>query len=326
MSNEPIVVLYCIDDAYVPQAAISLASLLDRTPGARFEVIVASFQRDPALSKAVFTPILETARNCALRFVDLDDGLFQDLPVTKSFSRSIYIRLILQRFIESHYRRLLYLDADTIVCSDITPLWQADLGDATLAAIADPFHHDLAQVGFADDEPYFNSGVLLIDMARWRARNCEKRIFDVLAHRGHELAWMDQDALNIALRGEVHFLDPQWNWQPRCADVPADFLGLDEATYQKHRAVPGIVHYTTSLKPWNAAYRVHYSALFFAAAQASRIPSRLLPVPPRPHGVDQHLLQLKTRLRWRVPGAFRTLRKLFKPSVSAAMYRAGPAD
>ena len=197
---------------------------------------------------------------------------------------------------------------------------------ATLAAVADPFHQDPVQIGFTQDEPYFNSGVLLIDMQRWRARDCERRVFDILARRGHELTWMDQDALNMALRGEVRFLDPQWNWQPRCADVPAAFLGLDEIAYERRRAAPGIVHYTTSLKPWNAAYRVHYSALFFTAARASRIPAQRLPTPPRPRGVDQHLLQLKTRLRWRVPGVFRTMRKLFRPSAAAAMYRAGPSS
>lgn len=326
MPTEPIVVLYCVDDAYVAQAAISLASLLDNAPGDRFEVIVAAFQRDPALSQAIFAPMLEARPNCVLRFVDLDDGLFENLPVTRNFSRSIYIRLILQRFVERHYRRLLYLDADTIACRNVAPLWQADLGDATLAAVADPFHQDPVQIGFTQDEPYFNSGVLLIDMQRWRARDCERRVFDILARRGHELTWMDQDALNMALRGEVRFLDPQWNWQPRCADVPAAFLGLDEIAYERRRAAPGIVHYTTSLKPWNAAYRVHYSALFFTAARASRIPAQRLPTPPRPRGVDQHLLQLKTRLRWRVPGVFRTMRKLFRPSAAAAMYRAGPSS
>ena len=94
----------------------------------------------------------------------------------------------------------------------------------------DHFRLDGEVIGFDAGEPYFNSGMILIDMARWRERNCEQRVLDVLARWGHELPWMDQDALNIALRGEVRFLDLVWNWQPRCADVPAAFLGLDEAS------------------------------------------------------------------------------------------------
>ena len=241
MPTEPIVVLYCVDDAYVAQAAISLASLLDNAPGDRFEVIVAAFQRDPALSQAIFAPMLEARPNCVLRFVDLDDGLFGNLPVTRNFSRSIYIRLILQRFVEPHYRRLLYLDADTIACRNVAPLWQADLGDATLAAVADPFHQDPVQIGFTQDEPYFNSGVLLIDMQRWRARDCERRVFDILARRGHELTWMDQDALNMALRGEVRhihlsdFAEGKEHRLPGRGVLPLDLflLALAEAGYDR---------------------------------------------------------------------------------------------
>jgi len=325
MSADPVAVLYCIDDAYVPQAAVSLGSLFDNAPGARFEVTIAAFQRDPALSEAAFAPVLARHPRCSLRFVDLPDQLFQDLPVTGQFSRSIYIRLILQRFIDHPHRRILYLDADTIACEDITPLWQTNMGDATLAAAPDPFHLNLTQTGFSEDQFYFNSGVLLIDMERWRARNCEKRVLDVLAQRAHELAWMDQDALNMALGGETHILDLKWNWQPRCADVPAGFLGLDRAAYDKRRARPAVIHYTTSFKPWNSAYRVHYSARFFAAAQASGVPSALLPAPAQPRSASQRLLQLKTGLRWRAPGAFRTMRKLFRPKMAAEMYRAGPS-
>lgn len=324
--QEPITVLYCIDNAYLRQAGIALASLLASTPRARFEVVIAAFERDRQQSRAVFATVLARHGNCTLRYVDLDGDLFRDLPVTRNFSRSIYTRLILARFIEPRQRRLLYLDADTIVCRDVTPLWQADLGEATLGAVPDHFRLAPATIGFADDEPYFNSGLLLIDMARWRERDCERRIFDVLARRGDELPWADQDALNIALRGEVHFLDLAWNWQPRCADVPAAFLGLDQAAYRTRRAKPSLVHYTTSFKPWNAAYRVHYSGLFFAAARASRIPPEYLPARQPTRGLGQQLMQLKTRLRWHAPDTFRAMRRLFRPSAAAAMYRAGPSD
>lgn len=326
MPAEPIAILYCIDDAYVRQAAVALASLLDAMPDTRFEVTVAAVERDPALCEAVFAPVMARRRNAVLRFVDLDGSLFDGLPVTRTFSHSIYTRLVLQRFVDPRHRRLLYLDADTIVGGDITALWRAELGDATLGAVRDHFRLDPARIGFAEGEPYFNSGVLLIDMECWRARNCEKRIFDILARCADRLPWTDQDALNIALRGEVRFLDLRWNWQPRCADVPADFLGLDQAAYQARRSTPDIVHYTTSFKPWNAAYRVHYSRMFFAAAKASGIPEPLLPANPAPRGFDQRLLGLKTRLRWRIPGAFQSLRRLIKPEAAAAMYRAGPGD
>jgi lipopolysaccharide biosynthesis glycosyltransferase len=324
--QEPIVVLYCIDDAYLPQAGIALASLLDSNRKARFEIVVAAIDRNRRHFETVFGAVLAKRRHAALSYVDLDDGLFADLRVTKAFSRSAYTRIILQRFIDARHARVLYLDADTIVRGDITPLWQADLGGATIGAVPDHFRLDAQVIGFDAGEPYFNSGMILIDMARWRERNCEQRVLDVLARRGHELPWMDQDALNIALRGEVRFLDLVWNWQPRCADVPAAFLGLDEVRYAAVRTAPKVVHYTTSFKPWNAAYRVHYSTWFFTAARASGIPAQYLPACPPPRGLAQRLMQTKTSLRWGAPWAFRTMRRLLKPEAAAAMYRAGPSE
>lgn len=323
--DEPITILYCVDNAYLPQAGVAAASLLDSTPSARFDIVIAAFDRDRALSAAVFDPVMTRRPHGRIRFVDLDDDLFNDLPVTRTFSRSIYTRLVLQRFIDPDCTRVLYLDADTIVRADIRPLWQADLGGATLGAIKDHFRLESGQIGFASGEAYFNSGVLIFSMPRWRAREAERRVFAILAERGRALPWMDQDALNIALRDEIRFLDQDWNWQPRCADVSAAFLGLDEQRYATMRAAPRLIHYTTSFKPWNAAYRVHYSDLFHKAARASGVPLRLLPKSPPPRNTSAMSLYVKTKLRWHAPGIFRATRRFLKPQAAAAMYRSGPA-
>ena len=112
--QEPIVILYCIDRAYLPQAGIALAALLDSAPQARFEVLVAAFDREIESFNTVFGAVLATRSNCRLRFVDLDESLFETLPVTSSFSRSIYTRIVMARFVDRTYARVLYLDADTI--------------------------------------------------------------------------------------------------------------------------------------------------------------------------------------------------------------------
>jgi lipopolysaccharide biosynthesis glycosyltransferase len=319
----PMTVLYCVDNTYLAQAGVALASLLDATPGAHVDVVIAAFGRDRSRSEAIFDAVLRRHDKVRLRFVDLEDELFEGLPVTRAFSPSIYSRLVLGRFMEADCARVLYLDADTIVRGDIRPLWRADLGGAALGVVRDYFRLDPARIGFAAHEPYFNSGVLLIDMARWRSRACERRVLDILAARGGDLPWMDQDALNIALRDEVRFLDLDWNWQPRAADVPAGFLGLEPEQYASLRASPRLVHYTTSFKPWNAAYRVHYSEWFFAAAEASGIARELLPARPPVRGLAQRALQAKTLARWHAPVGFRAARRLVRPAAAARLYRAG---
>ena len=142
---------------------------------------------------------------------------------------------------------------------------------------------------------------------------------------------MDQDALNLVLRGHVRFVGLEWNFQPRCADVPAAFLGLEPAAYARLRASPRIIHYTTSEKPWNAGHRIHYSDRYCRVAQAvaGGVPAgalaEALPVAP-PRGLRDRLvrtaLREKTRLRWHFPRAFRFLRRRLRPEAAALMYRA----
>lgn len=318
MTDQPICLLLCIDATYLRQAGITLASILESNPGKLLDVTLVGSGLTRAQIDSVFAPL--SARYPALRmhFREMDPAALPDLPVTRQFSSSIYIRILLDRFIDRSQARVLYLDADTVVSADLTPLWTADLHNAVLGAVRDPFRLDLDAIGFAPDEPYFNSGVLLIDMQRWRALDCEARVLDVLAREAHRLPWMDQDALNLALRGQVHFLPPRWNFQPRCADVPAEFLGLGDEEYASLRARPSIVHYTTSYKPWNAGFRVHYSRAFFSTARRAGLDM----VPARPKTVADRMLQAKTWLRWQFPGLFRTLRRIVRPEAAALMYGA----
>ncbi|WP_406857048.1 glycosyltransferase family 8 protein [Alsobacter sp. KACC 23698] len=319
--TDRICILLCVDENYRRQAGVAVSSLARATPGG-LDVHIAAFDRDRAASAAIFDPLVARHPDMSLTFHDLDASVFDGLHVTKAFPRSIYTRLIFDRFLDPAIERVLYIDADVVVCGDLRPLWSTDLGGAVLAASRDPFRQDPEQIGFAEDEPYFNSGMLLIDRARWRQEGAEYAILDLLAARGRELPWMDQDALNMVLRGKVRFVGMEWNYQPRCADVPPDFLQLTEADYRELRRRPRLVHYTTSHKPWNEAFRVHYSDLFFAAQDAAGLPDPLRS--RRPQNAAERALAVKTALRWRFPGAFRALRRVLKPQAAARMYRAGP--
>lgn len=315
----PICVLLCVDSAYLPQAGITIGSILRSNPGASFEIYVAGPGLDPEQFDAIFAPLRASHSSWRLHRCDFAEDQLPDLPVTAHISRSTYTRILLDHFVDPRHQRVLYLDADMIVRADLTPLWSTRLDGAVLAAARDHFRLDLPAIGFAPDEPYFNAGMLLIDMERWRALDCERRVLDFLAREIERLPWMDQDALNIVLRGQVRFVGLEWNFQPRCADVPPDFLGLPVAEYDQLRADPSLIHYTTSYKPWNAPYRVHYSDDFFSAARFAGLTFARA----RPSSLKDHLMQLKTWLRWNFPRGFRFLRQTFRPAAAAQMYRAG---
>ena len=86
------------------------------------------------------------------------------------FSIASTFRLLLSKLISPAVEKIIYLDADTIVNLDIRELWRVELEDKPLAAIPDalPQTVPLCQDGFVKFENYFNSGVLLMNLEKWR--------------------------------------------------------------------------------------------------------------------------------------------------------------
>jgi lipopolysaccharide biosynthesis glycosyltransferase len=60
-------------------------------------------------------------------------------------------------------------------------------------------------------EVYFNSGVLLMNLDAMRRDNKTGELLELVAARGDEFEWPDQDALNIALGDRRLRLHPRWN-------------------------------------------------------------------------------------------------------------------
>lgn len=94
--------------------------------------------------------------------------------------------------------RILWLDNDTLVTGDITPLLNTDMKECVAAAVVEyprciePFL-------------YFNAGVLLMDPKRINGQELVDYI------NKHKLRFPDQDCLNILLQGRILPLSAKWN-------------------------------------------------------------------------------------------------------------------
>lgn len=156
--------------------------------------------------------------------------------------------------------RIVYLDADTVVRSDLGPLFTRPMS-TPVAAVVDAH---VALMGmpsmwraWREEEvdplaPYLNTGVMAIQVLDWREQRLTDRVFELL-HR-HALPCVDQDALNLVLGGRFDRLEPRWNLMPyhlmkllRTSDLVESDEALAAAITD-----PVIVHYHRSFlgKPW----------------------------------------------------------------------------
>lgn len=168
----------------------------------------------------------------------------------------IYARLLVDRMVDGSVERILYLDCDTLVRAPIEELYEADMRGKPVAAVRDTLGafivggRDLREKRDLFDvaDPYFNSGVVLIDIPRWRDTQILDQLEQRMADGTVARLYGDQDFLNLVFKNNWERLPPSWNM----IDARAAHEGLD----------PNLVHYTGKQKPWHLVSTVAFRRLY----------------------------------------------------------------
>lgn len=140
----------------------------------------------------------------------------------------------------------LYLDADLVINLDILSLKEFRLDDQLVGAVfGSLIVHTLDklffinQLGWRDDKRYFNSGVVIMNLQKWRSDNVEKQWKDLANKFKDDLVSHDQTVLNALCGGNFAQLPKEFN-MPWGANKPKPEL-----------ADKSILHFVGSPKPWD---------------------------------------------------------------------------
>ena len=233
---------------YVIHVAAVIASIVKNAPGANLRFILLHAPMPDELKRNVE----KSAPNATFFWNEVGDD---DLPAyadRRHFTRAILFRLSAEKLAPADCKRVIYLDADLIVCGDIRKLWEIDLGGAPIGAVKDAY---MQGAPFAEEwklppgpYDYFNSGVLLIDLEKVRTEKLFTKTIDFVARHSETLKFADQCALNYVFWSRWKPLPPTWNAH-RDMVVPWKVKNLPPAMQFDNR-LPAIVHYTEEDKPW----------------------------------------------------------------------------
>lgn len=194
------------------------------------------------------------------------------LPSWGRMPRTPFVKLFLDEWLPADVGRVLWLDCDLVVCADPTPLWLEPLdGRVVLAArdwrvprVASRFGIAAwSELGLAADAEYFNSGIMMVDLAAWRAHGIGAAAADYLARYRDRVVFWDQEALNAALAGRWRRLSGCWNFDPTIAGVTPLDASADDVE------APAIVHFCGRLKPWIYGPMGPYHARYFSHLDAT---------------------------------------------------------
>lgn len=211
-------ILYSCDDNYAPFCGTSMTSLfLNNNEIENMAVWVV----DDGISETNKEKLLKTGKkyNRVVHFINSDKmkRFVQEAGMPRyHHSYATYYRFLAPRFLPDELERILYIDSDAIVTGSLKELITINLEDKCVGAVRDYLAGDLKtiRVGFDKDEDYFNAGVLLIDLAKWKERSYEEKIIHHIKYVRANYTLADQDLLNIILRQDKKIISPRYNLMP----------------------------------------------------------------------------------------------------------------
>lgn len=246
-NKKTIPVFYAADENYLPYLSTSIHSLADKASEEyNYEIYVlnAGMRRENAQPLFVYE-----RENLHIHLVDVSKKMQEvnhALQLRDYYTGATYYRIFIAELFPE-YEKALYLDSDTILLGDVSELFNAELGDNLVGAIADgavaaveEFRLYTKGVLGIEASEYFNAGVLLINLNAFRNYRFYEKFCALLKAYKFSVA-QDQDYLNVLCKGKVCFLGGEWNRMP----------------IEGEKTLPKLIHYNLTLKPW------HYGNILF---------------------------------------------------------------
>ena len=260
----PIHIMVTLDENYIPPLRVMLTSLFVNNPGEKIEIWM--------LHRSI--PEMETNKlrklcknyNAVLHSLHVADELFHGAPATSRYPHEMYYRLLAPHLLPDTLDRVLYLDPDILVINPLLSLWDLDMQGYLFAAAAHTgkteFANDINRIRLGTEHDYFNSGILLIDLAKGRKEIDTQEVFQYAEEHKKELLLPDQDILNGLYGSRILELDDTiWNYDAR--NYSSYFLrSTGQANMDWVMQNTAILHFCGSAKPWKPLYRHRFGILY----------------------------------------------------------------
>lgn len=253
-------VVFSTDVHYVQHFCVALTSLLENNLKYIERIFLLTDVDEKELSEKALSFIYSRYQKEVI-CLNISDSIIERFKVDRYISHAAYYRLFLSEVLPADVDKVLYLDSDLVVIGDLKSLICLEftnnnkIDSVDESASKNTNHEDelylyamnemkwesrerLQSMGLSGTK-YFNSGVLLINLKKWRTEKISAKLISIALNYKEQLKWWDQDVLNIAFEnqwGEINF-----------GFNTVNLVFKEEKEFKKHSA---IIHYTGSSKPW----------------------------------------------------------------------------
>ncbi len=246
-------VFLCICEDYWQHAAVAIFSVVKYVESLE---IFLFYEKDNVRWRRKIEALVKEA-NCNITFIAFDIKLVDGLKDCSYLGPAAYYRLFVPELINVKDDQILYLDSDVLVRGSVRTLLGTALNGNVVAARpvywTDQWKKLCVSLKRSEDIPYFNSGVMVIDLLKWRQENITEKTISFIREHPDRIRFADQCALNYVVGPSFKFLSPEWNvtmayWQTKpTSDL--DFAEYEDIVAAKNN--PLLVHYNGPSKPWH---------------------------------------------------------------------------
>lgn len=235
-------VAVCVNEGWARYVEPLVYSLSKHHPNQKLTVHLVYRELHPSTLGRLYQ-LDRVLHNIQMNFCYLAEGLIDQISVANYYLPLESCFRIMLPDILPNVDRVIYLDIDILVCGNLQELYRTDLGYSSLGAVVERdvsvfFPDHPIGLGIQPDR-YFNSGVLLMDLARMRQENFTAKLIAFAKNVQANLRFIDQDLLNLYFKDTVVLLDGRYNY--------TNYLMRYESRPVSELAV---LHYNGPVKPW----------------------------------------------------------------------------
>lgn len=244
-------IVFSTDSRYLQHFTVSLTSLLENaedTSKLNIVVIDGGIQE----SKKKYLRKLVENYNGILSFKNINRDKFFGANIDGHISEAAYYRILIPELFSKEVERVIYLDSDILVRDNIAKLWDFEMSESIIGAVKLNEYNGYDKLNLPKDSPYFNSGVLVINLKKWREEKITAKSLEYISNCPNKLIAHDQSVLNLLLHEKWQQLDYRWNLRTQIYDLDYKTAGFEnKELFERVKRNPSIVHFTTASKPWH---------------------------------------------------------------------------
>lgn len=249
-NKDTIHIAFCIDKNYPLQVMLVINSILKNNTSKskyKFYIIENNLSKLDKFHITMFAKL--KGQDVKIIHTDttiIDNGknVFErsSVSMTKYITRIGIARILLPKLLPK-LKRVLYLDVDLVVLGDLKSLWNMNL-ENHMAGMSCHYAVSEDRKYVIKTRDYFNSGVILMDLEKWRENNISEKMINLLQKKVYKVP--DQDVIKEVLGENIKEISFLWNF--------TNYLFWAKDVIKVPQNVKILHYYYGKAKPWNSLF------------------------------------------------------------------------